>query len=212
MKLYTYYRSSSSFRVRIALNLKGIAYQPVFVHLVRGEQAGAEHLKRNPQGLVPVLEDGDFTISQSLAIIEYLEETHPEPALLPSRAKDRAEVRRMVSLIACDIQPLDNLKVLKYLKDPLGHSQEEIGIWYNHWISLNFKALEQLVKNKGGGHCFGECVTMADVFLIPQMWNANRFKCDLSEFPSLLAIQRRLYKLEAFDQARPENQPDAADG
>jgi len=209
MKLYTYYRSSSSFRVRIALNLKGIAYEPVLVNLVKAEQQGPEHLKRNPQGLVPVLEDGDFTISQSAAIIEYLEETRLEPALLPKNPKDRAEVRRMVNLIACDIQPLNNLKVLKYLKDPLGASQEEIGIWYNHWISLNFKALETLVKAKDGQYCFGDQVTMADIFLIPQMWNANRFNCDLSPFPALVAIQERLYQLEAFDQARPENQPDA---
>ncbi len=179
---------------------------------MKGEQAGAEHLKRNPQGLVPVLEDGEFTISQSLAIIEYLEETQPEPALLPKSPEDRAGVRRMVDLVACDIQPLNNLKVLKYLKGPLGHSQEEIGLWYNHWISLNFKALETLVKDKGGGYCFGDSVTMADVFLIPQMWNASRFDCDLAPFPALAAIEERLYKLDPFDTARPENQPDAADG
>jgi len=211
MKLYTYFRSSSSFRVRIALNVKDIDYEPVFVHLVKGEQAGEAHLKRNPQGLVPVLEDGDFMVSQSVAIVEYLEETHPEPPLLPPDPKARAEVRRLVDLIACDIQPLNNLKVLKYLKDPLGHTQEEISLWYNHWISHNFRALETLVGEKGGQYCFGDKVTMADVFLIPQMWNANRFNCDLTPFPTLLEIQEQLYKLEAFDSARPENQPDAID-
>lgn len=209
MKLYTYYRSSSSFRVRIGLNLKGIPYQPVFVHLAEGKQREADHLSRNPQGLVPVLEDGDVTIGQSVAIFEYLEETHPKPPLLPADPVERAVVRQMVNLVACDIQPLNNLKVLKYLNYPMGHPKEEIDNWYRHWIGLNFTALEALVAGHGKGYCFGDTVTMADCFFIPQIWNARRFGTDLSGFPNLLKIEAALYKLEAFDKALPENQPDA---
>jgi len=209
MKLYTYFRSSSSFRVRIAMNFKGIAYEPVFVQLVEGKQRDPAHLARNPQGLVPVLEDGAKTIAQSVAIIEYLEETHPAPALLPNSPLDRARVRQMVNLIACDIQPLNNLKVLKYLKKPLDHSEDEIKTWYNHWITLNFAALERLVQKYGGTYCFGGQVTMADVFFIPQIWNARRFNANLDDFPKLRRIEEALYKLPAFDKARPENQPDA---
>ena len=209
MKLYTYYRSSSSFRVRIALNLKGLSYDPVFVHLFKGEQGERDHLARNPQGLIPVLEDGDVVLSQSGAIIEYLEETHPKPALLPSGPGDRAQVRRMTGLVACDIQPLNNLKVLKYLKDPMGHSQEDVNAWYCHWITLNFGALETLVADMGKGFCFGDAVTMADVFLFPQIWNARRFDCDLADFKNLVAIEKRLGDIKAFADALPENQPDA---
>ncbi len=209
MKLYTYFRSSSSFRVRIALNFKGIAYEPVFIHLAEGKQRDKDHLGRNPQGLVPVLEDGEVTIGQSVAILEYLEENHPEPSLLPADPVGRAVVRQMVNLIACDIQPLNNLKVLKYLGNDLGHSREQIGDWYRHWITLNFAALEALVAEHGMGYCFGNKVTMADCFFIPQIWNARRFDTDLSAFPNLLKIEAALYKLEAFDKALPENQPDA---
>lgn len=209
MKLYTYFRSSSSFRVRIALNFKGISYEPVFVHLAEGKQREKNHLSRNPQGLVPVLEDGDVVIAQSVAIFEYLEETHPKPALLPADPAGRAVVRQMVNLVACDIQPLNNLKVLKYLEDPMGHSKSEIGDWYRHWITLNFAALEALVAEHGKGYCFGDTVTMADCFFIPQIWNARRFDADLSAFPALLKIEAALYKLEAFDKALPENQPDS---
>lgn len=209
MKLYTYFRSSSSFRVRIGLNLKGIAYEPVFVHLAEGKQRAEDHLARNPQGLIPVLEDGEVTIGQSTAIFEYLEETHPKPALLPTDPVERAVVRQMVNLVACDIQPLNNLKVLKYLNNELGHSKEEIDTWYRHWITLNFAALEALVMEHGKGYCFGSTVTMADCFFIPQIWNARRFDTDLSGFPNLLKIETALYKLEAFDKALPENQPDS---
>ncbi len=209
MKLYTYFRSSSSFRVRIGLNFKGIEYEPVFVHLAEGKQREADHLARNPQGLVPVLEDGEVTIGQSVAIFEYLEETHPTPALLPASPAERAVVRQMVNLIACDIQPLNNLKVLKYLNNELGRPKEQVNAWYRHWIDLNFAALEALVKNHGKGYCFGDSVTMADCFFIPQIWNARRFDSDLSAFPNLLKIEAALYKLEAFDKALPENQPDA---
>lgn len=209
MKLYTYFRSSSSFRVRIALNYKGIRYEPVFVHLAEGQQREKAHLGRNPQGLVPVLDDDGVIITQSVAIIEYLEETQALPALLPKDPVARARVRTMVNLIACDIQPLNNLKVLKYLNDPLGHSKEEIDDWYRHWIGLNFIALEALVAEHGKGYCFGGTVTMADCFFIPQIWNAWRFDADLSAFPNLLKIEEALYKLDAFEAAKPENQPDA---
>lgn len=209
MKLYTYWRSSSSFRVRIALNWKGIAYQPVFVHLAKGEQLKGEHLKVNPQGLVPVLEDGGAVITQSTAIIEYLEEKHPGKPLLPKGTEVRAEVRSLVNLIACDIQPLNNLKVLKYLKNALGHGEDEIKAWYNHWISLNFAALEKRIAKVGRRYSFGDQVTMADAYLVPQMWNARRFDCDLKPFPGLRRIEDALYQLAPFDRARPENQPDA---
>ncbi len=209
MKLYTYFRSSSSFRVRIALNLKGIPYQPVFVHLAEGKQREGDHLARNPQGLVPVLDDNGVIISQSVAILEYLEETHPKPPLLPKDSVARARVRQMVNLVACDIQPLNNLKVLKFLGNDLGHSKDEVNAWYRHWITLNFAALEALVAEYGKGYCFGESVTLADCFFIPQIWNARRFETDLSVFPTLLKIEKALYQLEAFDKALPENQPDA---
>jgi len=209
MKLYGYFRSSSSFRVRIALNVKGIEHEHVFVHLAEGQQREKDHLERNPQGLVPVLDDNGTIIIQSVAIIEYLEETRPEPALLPKDPVDRARVRAMVNLIACDVQPLNNLKVLKYLSNELGHSKDEVSDWYRHWISLNFTALEALVAEYGQSYCFGGTVTMADCFFIPQIWNARRFDTDLSAFPGLLEIEQALYKLDAFDKALPENQPDA---
>lgn len=207
MKLYTYFRSSSSFRVRIALNFKGISYEPVFVHLVKNEQRSGAHLGRNPQGLIPVLEDGDKVIAQSWAIIEYLEEVYPNPHLLPTAPHDRALVRQMVNLVACDIQPLNNLKVLKHLKS-MGHSQGEVDDWYRHWIELNFAALERLTQKHGGTYCYGGQVTMADVFFIPQIWNARRFNTNLDAFPKLQRIEEALYKLDAFDKAKPENQPD----
>lgn len=209
MQLYTYFRSSSSFRVRIALNYKGIPFDSVFVHLVKGEQGEVAHLARNPQGLVPALEEEGFTLGQSVAIIEYLEETHPNPPLLPLAPRDRARVRQMVNLVACDIQPLNNLKVLKYLKDPLGHTQGDIDNWYRHWITLNFRGLEKLVGEYGGTYCFGGQVSMADVFFIPQIWNARRFDTNLDEFPNLTRIEKNLYEIKAFDKARPENQLDA---
>lgn len=208
MKLYTYYRSSSSFRVRIALNWKGIAYQPAFVHLAKGEQNEAGHLARNPQGLVPVLDDGGTVVAQSVAIIEYLEEKFPAKPLLPKDPAGRAQVRSLVNLIACDIQPLNNLKVLKYLAGPLKQPKAAVDDWYRHWIALNFAALEEKVARLGQGYCFGGGVTMADCFFIPQIWNARRFDTDLSPFPLLLKVEEALYQLPAFEKAKPENQPD----
>ena len=211
MKLYTYFRSSSSFRVRIALNFKRLDWTPEYVHLVKGEQKSDDHLARNPQGLVPVLDDGGELITQSHAIMEYLEETHPEPALLPSNPIDRAHVRAMVNLVASEMQPKNNLAVLKYIKDPLGHDQETVDTWYKHWMVKGFMALEELVKRHGGedGYCYGNMVTMADMFLVPQIWNARRFKVDMSAFPNLSRVEAKLYLLDAFKSARPENQPDA---
>lgn len=212
MRLYTYFRSSAAYRLRIALNLKGIDWQPVSVNLAAGEQRGSDYLAVNAQGLVPALEiEGGETLAQSVALLEYLEETHPEPPLLPAGAIDRARVRAMVGLIACDIHPLNNLRILKYLKDPLGADQEAVGIWYRRWIARGFEALEQLVAQYGApdGYCFGGAVTLADVLLVPQVYNARRFETDLTPYPRLVAIDARLQALKAFADAAPEAQPDA---
>lgn len=212
MRLYTYFRSSAAYRLRIALNLKGIDWQPVSVNLAAGEQRGSDYLAVNVQGLVPALEiEGGETLAQSVALLEYLEETHPEPPLLPAGAVDRARVRAMVGLIACDIHPLNNLRILKYLKDPLGADQEAVGIWYRRWIARGFEALEQLIAQYGtpDGYCFGETVTLADVLLVPQVYNARRFETDLTPYPRLVEVDARLQALDAFADAVPEVQPDA---
>lgn len=213
MKLYTYFRSSAAFRVRIALGLKGLDYDPVFIHLAEGGQRSAAYLEQNPQGLIPALETGGGIFGQSLAIIEYLEETHPQPPLLPGDPLDRARVRAMAGLIASDIHPLNNLRVMKYLGGPMGQGEEAIAVWYRHWIAEGFGALEELVARYGGGspgsgYCFGGSVTMADCLLVPQMWNARRFQCDLRPFPGLVDIDARLQQIDAFRAAAPENQPD----
>lgn len=210
MKLYTYFRSSAAFRVRIALGLKGLEYEPQFVHLAEGAQTSAEYLARNPQGLIPLLEADDGGLSQSLAIIEYIDETHPEPPLLPADPVGRARVRAMAQLIACDIHPLNNLRIMKYLGGPMGQSDEDIAVWYRHWIAEGFGALEELVEQYGaeGGYCYGGGITMVDCLLVPQVWNARRFDTDMSVFPRLEDIDARLQKVEAFRAAAPENQPD----
>lgn len=210
MKLYTYFRSSAAFRVRIALGLKGLKYQPAFVQLAEGAQKDADYLALNPQGLIPALETDGKILSQSLAIIEYLDETHPEPPLLPADPVDRARVRAMAQMIACDIHPLNNLRVLKYLGGPLEQSDEAIAIWYRHWINEGFAALEELVARHGGdgGYCFGDNATIVDCLLVPQMWNARRFETDMAPFPRLRQIDARLQEVDAFRDAAPENQPD----
>jgi maleylacetoacetate isomerase len=214
MKLYTYFRSSAAFRTRIALNLKGIDYQAVPVDLRAGASAHRkpEFLAINPQGLVPVLEHDGTTITQSLAIIEYLDEAYPNPPLLPAAPVDRAQVRAMALAVACDMHPLNNLRVLNYLRSSLGHDEETVNAWYRHWIAEGFRGLEEDAKRLTGDgrHMFGKDVTLADVYIVPQMYNARRFKCDVAPYPTLRAICAHLETLPAFANAAPEAQPDAA--
>ena len=211
MKLYTYFRSSAAYRTRIALNLKGAAYESVPVDLRPAAHRQPDYLARNPQGLIPALEDGTTVISQSLAIIEYLEETHPQPPLLPRSPLDRARVRSLALAIACDIHPLNNLRVLNYLRSPLGHDETAVDAWYRHWIAEGFRALEEEAKRASGDgqHMFGSGVTLADVCLVPQMFNARRFKCNVDPFPTLVAICAYLETVPAFARAAPAAQPDA---
>ncbi|MES2117535.1 MAG: maleylacetoacetate isomerase [Pseudomonadota bacterium] len=213
MKLHTYYRSSASYRVRIAMNLKQIAAEHGHVHLSRngGEQFGAAFDALNPQHLLPVLEDDGMLLTQSLAIIEYLDETQPGPRLLPADAAGRARVRALSQLIACDIHPLNNLRVLKYLSEELKVAPDDRNAWYRHWTGLGLAALEQQLARDGatGSYCHGDTPTMADCCLVPQLYNARRFECDLAPYPTLLRIAARCEALPAFEQARPEAQPDA---
>ncbi|MGD8976371.1 MAG: maleylacetoacetate isomerase [Gammaproteobacteria bacterium] len=212
--LYSYWRSSAAYRVRAALNLKQIDYRIEPVHLVRGggEHRQTEYLALNPQGLVPLLQDGDRRISQSLAIIEYLEETRPEPALLPADAGGRARVRSLAQIIACDVHPLQNLRVLKYLSEELGVSDEQRIAWHLHWIRVGFEALEaRLASDAGtGAFCHGDHPGLADVLLIPQIYNALRFDLDMAPYPTLGRINAACLALDAFRHAAPEAQPDAA--
>ena len=211
MRLYTFWRSSAAFRARIALNLKGLRYESVAKRLVRDEHRAAEFLRLNPQGLIPALEDDGFVLGQSLAIIEYLDETHPEPPLLPPDARGRAVVRSLAQAIACDIHPLNNLRVLNYLKGPLGQDAAGVERWYQHWIAAGFAGLEELARRHSGDgrHLDGGSVTLADVCLVPQLYNARRFHCELAPYPTLTAIGAALEALPAFAAARPEAQPDA---
>ena len=211
MKLYTTWRSSAAYRVRIALNLKGLAYESVPKKLVSGEHLAADYQAVNPQALVPALEDGATVIGQSLAIIEYLDETHPEPPLLPRDPAARATVRSLALAIACDIHPLNNLRVLNYLKGPLAQADAGVSAWYGHWIGEGFRGLERLAQRHSadGRHLYGSAVTLADLCLVPQIYNARRFDCDLAPFPTLVNISQALEALPAFAAARPEAQPDA---
>jgi maleylpyruvate isomerase len=213
MKLFTYFRSSAAFRVRIALNLKGIDYQPACVDLrpPASAQRTPEFLAVNPQGLVPALQHGGTTVTQSLAIIEYLDELYPQPPFLPASPADRAHVRAMALTVACDIHPLNNLRVLKYLRAPLGHDEDTVNRWYQHWIATGFRSLEEDAKRLTGDdrHLFGNSVTLADICLVPQMYNARRLECDLGPYPTLRAICAHLESLPAFAAAAPEAQPDA---
>jgi len=212
VKLYTYFRSSAAFRVRIALNLKGLAYEPAFVHLAKGEHRKPEYAKVNPQALVPtlVLDDGTH-LSQSLAIIEYLEETHPRPALLPNHALGRARVRALSNLVASEIHPLNNLRVLQHLKRALAQSEDQVSAWYRHWIGDGLAKFEaELTSSKQTGqYCFRDVPSMADCCLVPQIFNAKRYNSDLSLYPTTMRVFDACMKLEAFDRAQPSKQPDA---
>lgn len=212
MKLYDYFRSSASYRVRIALNLKGVRPERLFVHLRRGAQRAEDFLALNPQGLVPalVLDDGRI-LTQSLAILEYLDETHPSPPLLPSGAEARARVRGIALAIACDIHPVDNLRVLDYLTGTLGVAREAKDGWYKYWIDVGFEALErQLSRDPATGRfCHGDAPTLADVCLVPQIANARRVAMDLTPYPTLLRIEAACQAIPAFADAAPAKQPDA---
>ncbi|MGH7828435.1 MAG: maleylacetoacetate isomerase [Candidatus Binatia bacterium] len=213
MKLYTFFRSSASYRVRIALNLKGLGYEQVPIHLRRGggEQLSASYTAINPQALVPALEDNGRILAQSLAIIEYLEERHPNPPLLPKDPADRALVRSMALVIACEVHPIQNLRVLNHLKNSHQQSDDDVNRWARHWIELGFSALEQIISDgaRRGKFCFGENPTLADICLVPQLANARRFGCDLFKFPTLVEIEAHCNALPAFANAAPDKQPDA---
>ena len=205
--LYSYWRSTAAYRVRIALNLKGIEHSIVSVNLVKAEHRDTDYRLRNPQMLVPFLEDGNVGLAQSQAIIEYIDDEYGGGRLYPKNPISKARVRAFVNAIACDIHPLNNLRVLKYLKGPLDQDEAAVNAWYAHWIHEGFRALEQSASK--GPFVFGDDLTAADVFLIPQMYNARRFKVDVSEFPKLVAIDANCQELDAFREAAPENQVDA---
>jgi maleylacetoacetate isomerase len=211
VKLYTYFRSSAAFRVRIALNLKGLAYEPVFVHLAKGQHREARYVDVNPQALLPTLELDDGTrIVQSLAIIEWLDEKHPSPPLIPRDSLARARVRSIAYLIACEIHPLNNLRVLQHLKRSLGQTQEQIDDWYRHWIADGLAKLEaDLTHGESGRFCHGDAPTLADCCLVPQVFNARRYNSDLTPYPTTMRVFDNCMKLEAFERAQPSKQPDA---
>jgi maleylacetoacetate isomerase len=219
LTLYTYWRSSAAYRVRIALNLKGLSYESVPKHLLRdgGEQKKADYLALNPQGLIPALVDDGFVVPQSLAICEYLEEIHPELQLLPGSARDRATIRGMALAVACDVHPLNNVPIQAYLRREFGADDAAVNRWVAHWIERGFVALERWVAAcatpglapDAQRWCYGSQVTLADVCLVPQMYNARRFKVDVSPYPRLAAICANLEAMPAFAAARPEAQPDA---
>jgi len=213
MKLYTYFRSSAAYRVRIALNLKGLDYEAVPVHLLRegGQHLMDNYLTINPSGLVPALQDDRMTLTQSMAIIEYLDELHPMVPLLPKDAVGRARVRELAQIIACDIHPVNNLRVLKYLVKHLGLSEEAKTDWYRHWVIEGLRSVEaHLARNLGTGRfCHGDTPTIADCFLVPQVFNAQRFDIDVDAYPTVARINALCVDLPAFKAAHPSQQPDA---
>lgn len=213
MKLYTFFRSSASYRVRIALNLKGLSCEQAAIHLRRGggEQLTAAYRAINPQALVPALEDNGRVLTQSLAIIEYLEEINPNPPLLPKDPADKAIVRAMALVIACEVHPIQNLRVLNYVKAAYNQTDEQVNQWAQHWIDLGLAALQEMIvaQPERGKFCFGDSASLADICLIPQLGNARRYGCDLSKYPTILEIEKNCNALPAFANAAPEKQPDA---
>jgi maleylacetoacetate isomerase len=213
MKLYSYFRSSASFRVRIALALKGIGYDYAAVHLLQGggQQFAAGFKALNPAALVPVLDDDGIVLTQSLAIIEYLDETRPQPPLLPAAAADRARVRAIALAIACEIHPLNNLRVLGYLNKTLGIAEEQRNAWYRHWVETGLATVETLLAAdaRTGACCHGDIPTLADICLVPQIFNAQRFDCRLDHVPTVMRIHRHCLTLPAFAASVPALQPDA---
>lgn len=209
MELYSYFRSSASFRVRIALGLKGLPYVYRGVHLQKNEQLGADYAAKAPSKLVPLLINGEHRFAQSLAIIEYLDETHPTPPLLPATPVERARVRGLALDIACEIHPLNNLRVLRYLVRELHVPDEAKNAWYRHWVESGLAVVEQQLSAAPDTFCHGERPTLADCVLVPQIFNAQRFNCDLDHVPNVMRVFDACMKLEAFERARPENSPDA---
>ncbi|QFU23386.1 maleylacetoacetate isomerase [Shewanella eurypsychrophilus] len=216
LKLYGYWRSSAAYRVRIALNLKELDAEQISVHLVKngGEQHQSDYALMNPQELVPTLIDTDdqgkeFVLSQSMAILEYLDERYPESKLIPSDVQSKALMRSLAFAIACEVHPLNNLKVLQYLASELAITDEAKTAWYHHWIHEGFSAFEKQLEKHAGRFCFGDSITVVDLCLIPQVYNAHRFKVDLSAYPNILRITENCNQLDAFIQAMPENQFDA---
>ena len=209
MKLYGYSRSSAAFRVRIALNLKKLDYDSAFIHLRRGDQSQPGYLGVNPQGLVPALDIDGERLIQSLPIIEYLDETHPEPPLLPRDPAGRARVRGLAAIVACDIHPLNNLRVLRYLHRQLGHDEGDVETWYNHWIADGFAAFEGLLaRHRVGPFCHGDRPSLADIALVPQVVNAERYRLDMAPYPTIARIFDKCMTLDAFAAAHPQLQPD----
>ena len=212
IKLYSYFRSSAAYRVRIALNLKSLPYEYLPVHLVKGEQSEERYRALNPQALVPLLVDGGEAIAQSMAIIEYLDEKFPDPPLLPPTSEARARVRSIAQAIACDIHPLNNLRVLKYLTGTLGASEDAKNAWYRHWIELGLAAIEARLAadSRTGAFCHGATPTLADICLVPQLANARRYDFSIEAYPTLGRIESHCLELDAFARAAPARQPDAA--
>jgi maleylacetoacetate isomerase len=214
MRHYGFFRSSASYRLRIGFNLKGLTAEYIPVHLSKG--GGEQHLpgyvKLNPQHLVPALDIDGHVLTQSLAILEYLDETRPEPAILPRDPAGRARVRALAQVVACDVHPINNLRILNYLKGPLKASEEATNEWYRHWVKLGLEAFEALVAGHPdtGVYCHGDSPTLADICLVPQIFNAQRFNCPLDAYPTVMRIHAACQTLDAFDRARPERQPDAA--
>ncbi len=212
MQLHNYFRSSASYRVRIALALKGLEYDYMPVHLLKNEQLGPAFAQFSPAGLVPVLQDGDKLLTQSIAIIEYLDETHPEPSLLPGDAYQRARIRALAQDIACEIHPINNLRVLRYLVRDLKVSEDDKNRWYRHWVETGLEAVERQLAGSTdpGRYCFGETPTLADCVLVPQIHNAQRMECRLDHVPNVMRVFGECMRLDAFSKTQPSACPDAS--